>query len=363
MRPFTQALTLSLLLLVVLRGVTSGDEADPRVRFWCRARHAQFGYDFGVSAKSRRSKAAAERRAQDFLATAQAEPERFAELARACSEAQDSNKGGLFTPAFRFDQVELGFARLAFSAQLGDVVGPIETPAGFHVLRRESVSEWSGQQLLVTWSGAKRAPLSITRGRDEARSRAHSLLLRARAGEDLDALAKLHSDATDAKHGGHFGVVTRALVSAPIATALERLEPGELCSSLVETPFGFHILRRVRTRLLWARHILLEHRASFQSQGTRSLEDARQTARRLLRELKAGAPFERLAATHSATRRYVLGPVPATGAQLEATIQRRAHERTRNAPSFDIAESPYGIHVLSFEPWPSAPGVRRGPRR
>ncbi len=79
----------------------------------------------------------------------------------------------------------------------------------------------------------------------EARDRARGLRLDAERGADFEALAREHSDDPgSAANGGDLGLVVEGQTVAAFEAALFALEPGEL-SDVVETPFGFHVIRMV----------------------------------------------------------------------------------------------------------------------
>lgn len=80
--------------------------------------------------------------------------------------------------------------------------------------------------------------------KDKARAEAAALLVRLKAGEDFEALARTHSaDRGSREKGGDVGFFPRGRMVQPFeAAAFSLTRPGEL-SDLVETQFGFHILR------------------------------------------------------------------------------------------------------------------------
>jgi parvulin-like peptidyl-prolyl isomerase len=86
---------------------------------------------------------------------------------------------------------------------------------------------------------------SVTRSPDEARAFANQLLARARAGEDVIALARQFSDEPGHENkGGDLGFITRGQTVAPFETAAFALPVGGI-SDVVQTDFGFHIIKRI----------------------------------------------------------------------------------------------------------------------
>jgi hypothetical protein len=79
--------------------------------------------------------------------------------------------------------------------------------------------------------------------RQELRQQADQLRERAAGGEDFAALATQHSqDPGSAQRGGDLGFFGRGRMVAPFEEAAFALQVGEV-SQVVESPFGFHVIR------------------------------------------------------------------------------------------------------------------------
>jgi peptidyl-prolyl cis-trans isomerase NIMA-interacting 1 len=98
--------------------------------------------------------------------------------------------------------------------------------------------------ILVSYQGATRAKPTVTRTRDEARELATQLAARAREpGVDFAQLAKDSSDGPSGVEGGALPRFGRQQMVKPFSDAAFALRPGEI-SGVVETNFGFHVIRR-----------------------------------------------------------------------------------------------------------------------
>lgn len=102
----------------------------------------------------------------------------------------------------------------------------------------------AASHVLIAYAGAMRADPNIKRTKDEAKKRAEEIMTRARKGEDFAKLADDASDDPSAKmNHGSLGRFTRERMVKPFADAAFALRPGDV-SGIVETPFGFHVIKR-----------------------------------------------------------------------------------------------------------------------
>lgn len=99
--------------------------------------------------------------------------------------------------------------------------------------------------VLIMYKGSERAPASVTRTKEQARKLALEVLTKAKKGQDFAALAGQYSDEPGAK--GRGGALPKFGLSSgfaqPFKDAAFKLKPSEI-SEVVETSFGFHIIKR-----------------------------------------------------------------------------------------------------------------------
>jgi peptidyl-prolyl cis-trans isomerase SurA len=160
----------------------------------------------------------------------------------------------------------------------------------------------------VTFQQAIVVPQPSDTARANARKQAEDLLARIKAGEEFETLARRYSaDPGSKEKGGDLGWFRRESMMTNFSNAAYALRTGEV-SGLVETPFGFHIIKleKVRAAERQARHILIQPSMTAEdAQHTRALADS------LAASVKAGASIDSLSKIYSDPNEQAkVGPYP-----------------------------------------------------
>ena len=105
--------------------------------------------------------------------------------------------------------------------------------------------EWiTAQHVLVAYKGAKNAPATVKRSKEDAKKRADEVAAKAKAGEDFTALVKEYSDdAATVDRLGSVGKFKPDQMVKPFSDAAFALKM-DATSDPVESPFGFHVIKR-----------------------------------------------------------------------------------------------------------------------
>jgi peptidyl-prolyl cis-trans isomerase SurA len=163
-------------------------------------------------------------------------------VAKHSDEPGAAERGGS-VGKFEKGQMAKAFEDAVFATEPGKVVGPVETAFGFHVIRREPL--WRGAQILVAYQGSLRAPPGTWRKKEDARKLAETAAEKLRAGAEFAAVAgRFSDDVATSKQGGELGTFAPGMLPPEPDKAFSSLKVGEV-SGVVESPFGFHILKRL----------------------------------------------------------------------------------------------------------------------
>ena len=201
----------------------------------------------------------------------------------------------------------------------------------------------------VTFRQVIVAPKPSESSKAAARAKAESVLVELRGGGDFEQVAKRESmDPSNKDIGGDLGWNRRGVMVPEFDRWMFALPPNQL-SPVVETPFGFHIIRvdRVQPAEVKARHILIRPRIdSADVARARALADSVATAWR------GGASHDTLAAQHHDPAEYksLLDPFPreqlpkpyqdafAGKATGEITDPFPIDDRSTSLPKFVVAQ-------------------------
>ena len=109
--------------------------------------------------------------------------------------------------------------------------------------RTEPKEEIGASHILLSYKGAARAEAEVVRGKEDARKAAEEVKAALDAGADFKTLARTRSDGPSAAEAGSLGTFAKGTMSPAFeAAAFALKEVGEL-SAIIETEFGFHIIR------------------------------------------------------------------------------------------------------------------------
>jgi peptidyl-prolyl cis-trans isomerase D len=134
------------------------------------------------------------------------------------------------------------------SSSASAIAAPVETAsaaaASSAAVVKPPPDAVAAQHVLVAYKGAKGASPKITRSKAEAKARAEEVASKAKGGTDFSALVAEYSDDPASKERlGSVGKFTREKMTKPFSDAAFKLAVDEV-SSVVESDFGFHVIKR-----------------------------------------------------------------------------------------------------------------------
>ena len=136
------------------------------------------------------------------------------------------------------------FEHALSTMKIGEIIGPMETEWGFHVIRRDKIDRVGASHILISYKGSQRAELSLDRSKEEALKLAEQVSAEAKApGANFAELAKKYSDGPNGVNGGVIGLIERGQVPILFERAVFALEIDGIAGPL-ETPFGYHVILR-----------------------------------------------------------------------------------------------------------------------
>jgi parvulin-like peptidyl-prolyl isomerase len=169
----------------------------------------------------------------------------FAQLARKYSDCPSGAEEGGDLGIFPAGRMTPKFSEAVEALEIGEISKPVETPFGYHVIKRQKVEEVHARHILIMHQGSKRKPASVTRTEDEARQLIGEIAEKLKGGADFAELARQYSECPSGKRkGGDLGTFGKGKMAPPFEKAAFALEENQI-SDIVETDFGFHIIQRL----------------------------------------------------------------------------------------------------------------------
>lgn len=157
--------------------------------------------------------------------------------------------GGTGMLPFALRWVPAAEQRITTTAARAAVKPPAASAAANAVPAPASSEKYGGgaimvAHVLIAYKGAEGAASSVTRSKEEARKKAEEVLALVRGGEIFAKAAWENSDDESSKErGGNLPPFSYNKMVEPFSEAAFKLKTGEV-SGVVETPFGFHIIKR-----------------------------------------------------------------------------------------------------------------------
>ncbi|KHE01806.1 peptidylprolyl isomerase [Pantoea stewartii] len=173
----------------------------------------------------------------------------FGKLAVTYSADSQALKGGNMGWS-KIEELPTLFAQALATAKKGDIVGPIRSGVGFHILKVNdlrgeskniSVTEVHARHILL-----KPSPIMTD---DQARAKLEQIAADIRSGKTTFAAAakQFSDDPGSANQGGDLGWASPEVFDPAFRDALLRLKKGEI-SQPVHSSFGWHLIQLLDTR-------------------------------------------------------------------------------------------------------------------
>jgi len=331
---------------------------------------------------TQRSKAAALELAHDLAEQVQRQPERFAEIAAAQSDDLSTADWGGRIGVCRADQLLDPFLDALARLEIGEISHVVETPLGYHVLRRLAVEPPQALGVSHVVIKYERSAGRMRPGRTARRTREQARDIAYEAWRQLSSqpqrfvqIVDTYSDAYDALGHGDFGVwSTHDRPVAPLALEVaSQLRVGEV-SGIIDGFLGFEIMRRdpaTPRAMFSASTIIIAHAGTpawaLDKAVTRSKAAAEQLAGALARRLSRRPDhFDQAFAEHCETG-GCLGQQPWSAGRGNLDLERVVARMSIGEVAATPIESELGYYVMrrddpaAFQ-WPADHPLRRAPQ-
>ena len=154
-----------------------------------------------------------------------------------------------------------------------------------------SDARYAASHILIAYTGVASAPETIRLDRDKALEKASLMHQELKNGAPFEAYAQNHSDDPSGPRGGRLGVFSTGTMVPLFERAVASVGIGEI-APLIETPFGFHIVRRDPIIEARASHVLVSHSSAPLSVHSRDKAAAKTRIWEAYNQVQNGKPFK-----------------------------------------------------------------------
>lgn len=209
--------------------------------------------------------------------------ENFSDIAKSESLSSNAASGGIMEWRKLNAMPEL-FANALDNRKVGYITQPIETGAGYHILKLEEKrgplvqyeNQWLSRHILLS-------PSTI-RDEQSTKEELDSIRTRIINGESFSKLAEEYSeDPGSAKQGGELGWLGKGVLAAEFEKVMIESSIGDV-SKIFQTQFGFHFLEVLEQRNYDMTRDLIEDRAYQVLYGRKYEEELENTLRSIRAE-------------------------------------------------------------------------------
>jgi peptidyl-prolyl cis-trans isomerase SurA len=209
--------------------------------------------------------------------------ENFSDIAKSESLSGNAASGGIMEWRKLNAMPEL-FANALDNRKVGYITQPIETGAGYHILKLEEKrgplvqyeNQWLSRHILLS-------PSTI-RDEQSTKEELDSIRTRIINGESFSKLAEEYSeDPGSAKQGGELGWLGKGVLAAEFEKVMIESSIGDV-SKIFQTQFGFHFLEVLEKRNYEMTRDLIEDRAYQILYGRKYEEELENTLRTIRAE-------------------------------------------------------------------------------
>lgn len=286
----------------------------------------------------------------------------FADVSHEVSDDKYSDARGGFLDFFSADSVDPRFWAAVVAAKDGELVGPVESDFGFHVIQRLSNADAVAilaadvsvvRGAIFAWKGVPGSPEN--RSKELAFEDAGRALKRLAVVCDFAALPPELGAQSFPKPQWMAASIKKGMFNPalqPAEAAAFALKVGGLSTTPVESPYGWVIFERIAYFRIHVEHLVVLHKGAPNGAGdgvARTKDEAKARAAEALAKLKADpASWPKLVAEYSdepgaGARQGSLGGVEPGSMFPEFEM---AFLKVAPGTFSELVETPFGWHVI-----------------